>query len=175
MFSQHSRRHSNNTNSNSDLSDDELFLPDDNNKSASARRSSQHILASPTHRKLTPTHIRSTGSSPSKRISKMDRTVFRSLDAEKDLSLSDLHTHYETTIADMKHSHEETVKHLKYKLRALENPQNDEEYLVSGHSILGHDFCLCFLISNFNLIHFPTKYFHRLINLLPINKLLVVL
>lgn len=139
MFSQHSRRHSNNTNS--DLSDDELFLPDDN-KSGIVRRTSKtgDILASPTHRKLTPTHIRSTGSSPSKRISKVDRNVFRSLDAEKGLSLSDLHTHYETTIADMKHSHEETVKHLKYKLRALENPQNDEEYLVSVQSILENNF-----------------------------------
>lgn len=107
-------------------------MPDDN-RLGSARRSSKtgDILASPTHRKLTPTHIRSTGSSPSKRISKVDRNVFRSLDFERDLSLSDLHTHYETIIADMKHSHEEAVKHLKYKLRALENPQNDEEYLVS--------------------------------------------
>lgn len=117
------------------MSDDELFLPDDN-KSGGVLRSSKtgDILASPTHRKLTPTHIRSTGSSPSKRLSKVDRNAFRSLDAEKELSLSDLHTHYETIIADMKHSHEETVKHLKYKLRALENPQNDEEYLVSVHS-----------------------------------------
>lgn len=119
-------------------------MPDDN-KSGSVRRSSKtgDILASPTHRKLTPTHIRSTGSSPSKRISKMDRNVFRSLD--------DLHTHYATIIADMKHSHEETVKHLKYKLRALENPQNDEEYLVSVHSMLGNHFRFyIFLISNVN-------------------------
>lgn len=143
VFSQHSRRHSNNTNS--DLSDDELFLPDDN-KSGGIRRSSKtgDILASPTHRKLTPTHIRSTGSSPSKRILKVDRNVFRSLDAEKDLSLNDLHTHYETIIVDMKHAHEETVKHLKYKLRALENPQNDEEYLVSVHLILRNHFRVFF-------------------------------
>lgn len=132
VFSQHSRRHSNNTNS--DLSDDELFLPDDN-KSGFVRRSSKtgDILASPTHRKLTPTNIRSTGSSPAKRSNRLSQSGdFKSLDVNKSKSLNfdDLHTHYQTIIADMKQSHEETVKHLKYKLRAFENPQSDDEYLV---------------------------------------------
>lgn len=128
VFSQHSRRHSNNTNS--DLSDDEIFLPDDN-KSGGVRRSSKtgEILASPTHRKLTPTNIRSAGSSPSKRMGKLSQSDFRSLDSHK-TSVDDLHIHYQTIIADLKQSHDESIKRLKYKVRALENPQTDEEYLV---------------------------------------------
>lgn len=129
VFSQHSRRHSNNTNS--DLSDDEIFLPDDH-KTGAVRRSSKtgDILASPTHRKLTPTNIRSAGSSPSKRVSKLSEH-FRSLDGNRIKNIDDVHSHYQTVIADLKRSHEESTKHLKYKVRALENPQNDEEYLVS--------------------------------------------
>lgn len=133
VFSQHSRRHSNDTNS--DLSDDEIFLPDEG-KSGVVRRPSKtgDILASPTHRKLTPTNIRSTGSSPIKKFRKSSQSEFRSLDTSKieQLNAEDIHAHYRKVIAELKQSHEENVKHLTYKLQSIEGTQADDEYLVSA-------------------------------------------
>lgn len=133
MFSQHSRRHSNDTNS--DLSDDEIFLPDET-KAGVIRRTSKtgDILASPTHRKLTPTNIRSTGSSPIKKLRKCSQTEFRSLDNSKleQLNAEEIHEHYRNVIAELKQTHDENVKHLKYKLKSLEGAQADDEYLVSA-------------------------------------------
>lgn len=132
MFSQHSRRHSNDTNS--DLSDDEIFLPDEA-KIGDIRRASKtgEILLSPTHRKLTPTNIRSTGSSPIKRAIKMSQSEFRSLDNNKfdQSNVDEIHEHYRKVIANLKQSHEESVKHLKYELQSFEGQQADDEYLVS--------------------------------------------
>lgn len=137
MFSQHSRRHSNDTNS--DLSDDEIFLPDET-KVGSIRRTSKtgEILASPTHRKLTPTHIRSTGSSPIKRIKKYSQSETRSLDGDKiDSQTADsIHEHYRKVIAEMKQTHEDNVKHLQYKLQSLEGSPADDEYLVRKNKIM---------------------------------------
>lgn len=131
MFSQHSRRHSNDTNS--DLSDDEIFLPDE---AKCNRRTSKtgDILASPTHRKLTPTHFRSTGSSPIKRISKISQSEFRSLDNSKldNLNVEEIHEHYRNVIDNMKKSHEDSVKNLKYRLKSFEGSQADDEYVVSN-------------------------------------------
>lgn len=133
MFSQHSRRHSNDTNS--DLSDDEIFLPDET-KTGVVRRTSKtgDILASPTHRKLTPTNIRSTGSSPIKKLRKSSQTEFRSLDNSKleHLNAEEIHEHYRSVIAQLKQAHDENVKHLEYKLKSLEGAQADDEYLVSA-------------------------------------------
>lgn len=133
VFSQHSRRHSHDTNS--DLSDDEMFLLDES-KTGGIRRTSKtgEILASPTHRKLTPTHIRSTGSSPIKRLMKTNLNEFRSYEGNKidSLTAEELHEHYRNVIGNMKQSHEEIVKQLKYKLQSLEGPQADDEYLVSA-------------------------------------------
>lgn len=130
VFSQHSRRHSNDTNS--DLSDDEIFQLEDS-KNGGIRRASKtgEILASPTHRKLTPTHIRSTGSSPMKRIKRI--CEFRSLDGDKtdNSNTTDVHEHYQKVIAELKQSHEEKIKHLQYKLQTFEGPPADDEYLVS--------------------------------------------
>lgn len=137
VFSQHSRRHSNDTNS--DLSDDEIFLPDETKLSGSAciRRTSKtgEILASPTHRKLTPTHIKSTGSSPIKRINKHSRYQFRSFDDEKidHVHADDIHEHYRKVIAELKQTHEDSVKHMQYKLQSFEGPPADDEYLVSNN------------------------------------------
>lgn len=132
MFSQHSRRHSNDTNS--DLSDDELFLPDEMKTGINRKNSKTgDILASPTHRKLTPTNIRSTGSSPIKRIFKYSQSEFRSFDNNKldNLNADEIHEHYRIVVDNLKKSHEENVKHLKYKLKSFEEPQADDEYLVS--------------------------------------------
>lgn len=130
VFSQHSRRHSNDTNS--DLSDDEMFLPDET-KAGCIRRTSKtgEILASPTHRKLTPTNVRSTESSPLKRITKKLRNEFRSFDENKiaSLNVDEIHEHYRNIIADLKQSQEENRKQSKYNLQSLERP--DDEYLVS--------------------------------------------
>lgn len=132
MFSQHSRRHSNDTNS--DLSDDEIFLPDET-KTSNIRRTSKtgEILASPTHRKLTPTHIKSTNSSPIKRVKMLSRSDFRSFDADRidNDDDDDIHEHYRKVIAELKQTHEDNVKHLQYKLQSLEAPPADDEYLVS--------------------------------------------
>ncbi|XP_055300379.1 A-kinase anchor protein 9 isoform X4 [Sitodiplosis mosellana] len=131
VFSQHSRRHSNDTNS--DLSDDEIFLPDET-KAGVVRRTSKtgDILASPTHRKITPTHIRSTGSSPIKKLRKGSQSEFRSLDNSKlvNLNAEEIHEHYRNVIADLKQTHDENVKQLKYKLQSFEGPQADDEYLT---------------------------------------------
>lgn len=133
MFSQHSRRHSNDTNS--DLSDDELFLLDETKLSGSIRRTSKtgEILASPTHRKLTPTHIKSTGSSPIKRNNKLSRNQFRSFDDDKmdQVNADEIHDHYRKVIAELKQMHEDKVKHMEYKLHSLECVPPDDEYLVS--------------------------------------------
>lgn len=130
VFSQHSRRHSNDTNS--DLSDDEMFLPDET-KAGCIRRTSKtgEILASPTHRKLTPTNVRSTESSPLKRVTKKLRNEFRSFDQNKidSLNVDEIHEHYRNIIADLKQSKEENRKQSKYNLQSLERP--DDEYLVS--------------------------------------------
>lgn len=138
MFSQHSRRHSNDTNS--DLSDDEIFLPDET-KMSSIRRTSKtgEILASPTHRKLTPTHIKSTGSSPIKRAKKFSQSDFRSFDADRidNQNADDIHDHYRKVIAELKQTHEDKVKHLQYQLQSLEGPPaiTDDEYLVSKQKL----------------------------------------
>ncbi|XP_055300374.1 uncharacterized protein LOC129567480 isoform X2 [Sitodiplosis mosellana] len=133
VFSQHSRRHSNDTNS--DLSDDEIFLPDET-KAGVVRRTSKtgDILASPTHRKITPTHIRSTGSSPIKKLRKGSQSEFRSLDNSKlvNLNAEEIHEHYRNVIADLKQTHDENVKQLKYKLQSFEGPQADDEYLLTA-------------------------------------------
>lgn len=133
VFSQHSRRHSNDTNS--DLSDDEMFLPDET-KAGCIRRTSKtgEILASPTHRKMTPTNIRSIESSPIKRVTKKLQNQFRSFDDNKieSLNADEIHEHYRNEIANLKQSHEENMKHLKFKLQSLERPQTDDEYLVSA-------------------------------------------
>lgn len=139
MFSQHSRRHSNDTNS--DLSDDEIFLPDEAKLSfgsGGVRRTSKtgEILASPTHRKLTPTHIKSTGSSPIKRaLHRHSRNQFRSFDYGDDkleqADADEIHEHYRKVIAELKQMHEDNVKHMQYKLQSLEAPPPDDEYLVS--------------------------------------------
>lgn len=139
VFSQHSRRHSNDTNS--DLSDDELFLPDETKGSGSIRRTSKtgEILASPTHRKLTPTHIKSTGSSPIKRINKLSRNQFRSFDDEKmdQINVDDahIHEHYRKVINELKQMHEDQVKHMQYKLQSLKGSPTDDEYLVSSNRL----------------------------------------
>lgn len=106
--------------------------------SGGIRRTSKtgEILASPTHRKLTPTHIKSTGSSPIKRaINKYSRNQFRSFDDGDDkmglASADEIHEHYRKVIAELKQMHDDNVKHMQYKLQSLEGPPPDDEYLVS--------------------------------------------
>lgn len=70
IFSQHSRRHSNDTGS--ELSDQEA-LPDEkpnSRQSTPKRKNKSEILASPTHRKITPTSIGDLLNSATKRPSR---------------------------------------------------------------------------------------------------------
>lgn len=126
VFSQHSRRHSNDTNS--DFSDDDILLPDDFRPTISRHSKTGDILSSPTHRKLTPTHIRSNGSSPSKRVSKVTGS---NKFEEKGHSAEEVHEYYTNIIASLKRSHEDREKQLKYKLQKLDCLGADDEYLVS--------------------------------------------
>lgn len=63
----------------------------------------------------------------------MSQSEFRSLDNGKfqHLHVDEIHEHYRNVIANLKQSHEESVKHLKYKLQSFEEQQADDEYLVS--------------------------------------------
>lgn len=125
VFSQHSRRHSNDTNS--DLSDGEIFSPDERRKSKAGE-----ILASPTHRKITPTNISGTSSlsSPkraSRRSSQHDSNA--PSNGHKESAVEHLHEFYRKQINDLKRSNDETIKHLNYKLQSR---QSDDEYTVSA-------------------------------------------
>lgn len=77
---------------------------------------------------MTPTHIRSNGSSPSKRISK---TIESNKFEEKEQGADELHEYYTNIIASLKRMHEEKEKQLTYKLRKLDSLGADDEYLVS--------------------------------------------
>lgn len=127
VFSQHSRRHSNDTNS--DFSDDDLLLPDDVKPAISRHSKAGEILSSPTHRKLTPTHIRSNGSSPTKRLTRLN--LMETLTHAEGPAAHELHEYYSNIIASLKRSHEDKEKELTYKLQKLEGLGTDDEYLVS--------------------------------------------
>lgn len=131
VFSQHSRRHSNDTNS--DFSDDDILLPDDARPTISRYSKAGDILSSPTHRKLTPTHVRSNGSSPIKRLSRGNLNDCLSLGKldDKNRNADEIHDYYSNIISSLKRSHEEKEKQLAYKLQKLGNLGADEEYLVS--------------------------------------------
>lgn len=99
------------------------------------------ILASPTHRKLTPTHIRSNNSSPVKRLWKLNQNESKSLDRIEMPTSSgdDVHQHYKTLIENLKRSQEEKIKQLNYKIQMHEeNLDADDEYLVSTENIQMH-------------------------------------
>lgn len=132
VFSQHSRRHSNDTNS--DLSEDEIFMPDDMKSGIRRQSKAGEILASPTHRKLTPTHIRSSNSSPVKRLWKLNQNESKSLDRIEmpASSVDEVHQYYNNIIENLKRTQEEKIKQLKYKIQMHEeNIDADDEYLVS--------------------------------------------
>lgn len=132
--SQHSRRHSNDTNS--DLSEAEIF-PDDANISldgiGNIRRSSKagEILASPTHRKLTPTNLGP--SSPSRRSLRNSQSESSSPSSHKQqkLAIDELHNFYKKKIAEINKKHDNALKALNYKYDQFENRQTDDEYMVS--------------------------------------------
>lgn len=130
VFSQHSRRHSNDTNS--DLSDGEIFLPDET--AAAMRRKSKagEILASPTHRKITPTNISGATSlsSPKRTSSRSSQNnSIASSNGHKESAIEHLHEYYRKQIGDLKRSHDEIIKQLNYKLQSR---QSDDEYTVSS-------------------------------------------
>lgn len=112
-------------------------MPDETKGSIRRTSKTGKILASPTHRKLTPTHIKSTGSSPIKRINKFTRNQFRSFDDEKmdQMSVDDahIHDHYRKVIDELKQMHEDQVKRMQYKLQSLKGSPTDDEYLVSKY------------------------------------------
>lgn len=127
VFSQHSRRFSNDTNS--DLSDNEMFLPDDIMPIVRRRSKAGEILASPTHRKITPTNI-SAATSPRRPGSARHsyRSSLGSPKHTKDTQIEELHEFYRKQIADIKQSYDEAITRLTYKLQSR---QSDDEYMVS--------------------------------------------
>lgn len=139
VFSQHSRRHSNDTNS--DLSDGEIFLPEDNASPRNRRKSKAgEILASPTHRKITPTNIGNPASPTKRAIAKQNANDSRSSSsggsskaAPPHLAVDELHEFYRKKMVELKRSHEDTVRNLNYKLQSFQNRQADDEYMVSYH------------------------------------------
>lgn len=143
MFSQHSRRHSNDENS--DLSDPEVFGDDLNYSHVKRRSKAGEILASPTHRKITPTNL--SGDmvlSPTRRIIKMTsrsdtpssageaRGATGTID-DKDLDMStdELHEFYRKKIAHINRCHEENLEHMKMRLQRHEQIGHDDDYMVS--------------------------------------------
>lgn len=133
MFSQHSRRLSNDTNS--DLSDNEMFMPEDMAPVVRRRSKAGDILASPTHRKITPTNI-SAASSPRRPASARysHRSSLGSPRDQKDARIDELHEFYRKQIADLKRSNEEAANRLSYKFQSR---QSDDEYLVSRFVVQG--------------------------------------
>lgn len=132
VFSQHSRRHSNDTNS--DLSDTEIYPDDYSNLKRKSKAG--EILASPTHRKITPTNLGEI-LSPTRRIIRMtSRSATPSSgDAKmdgKDLEMSadELHEFYRKKIAHINRCHEENLKHINIRMRRLEERTTDDEYMV---------------------------------------------
>ncbi|XP_055703876.1 pericentrin isoform X3 [Phlebotomus papatasi] len=109
IFSQHSQRHTDDTNS--DLSDQDLLpvepLP--------LNKFKEDLYSSPTHRKLTPTSI---GGSPKKSPE------------DPDVSIGTLRTHYERKIARMAELHGETVRSLRDKLKRFEAKYAEDEFMA---------------------------------------------
>lgn len=128
IFSQHSRRHSND--STSELSDQEP-LPDDRRcslpnspKHDTPRRKSTKpdIWSSPTHRKITPTsigadaHVAVAGGSD---------------DADPEPTVQEVESFYRDKIAEINRQHEESVRMMKFRLKRFECRNSDDEFMVS--------------------------------------------
>lgn len=141
IFSQHSRRHSND--SASDMSDQEALPVDDaaasevRNRASIATKanhtprrrsiatSKAGLLSSPTHRKITPTSIGESGQRGSRhRDDDLD-------EADPEPSVTEVETFYRDKIAEINRQHDETVRMLKFRLKRFECRIADDEYMVS--------------------------------------------
>ncbi|XP_059608935.1 pericentrin isoform X2 [Phlebotomus argentipes] len=110
IFSQHSQRHTDDTNS--DLSDQDV-LP---TEPQSLNKFKEDLYSSPTHRKITPTSI---SGSPRK-----------SPDVAEP-PLTSLRTHYERKMAKMQEIHSETVRILRDKLKRFEAKYAEDEFMTN--------------------------------------------
>lgn len=135
VFSQHSRHHSNDTNS--DLSDAEVFGDDLNYSNVKRKTKAGEILASPTHRKITPTNLGEV-MSPTRRIIKMTSrsATPSSSDArvdgkELEMSPDELHEFYRKKIAHINRCHEENLKQTKMRQQRHDGRSGDDDYMVS--------------------------------------------
>ncbi|GAB0099973.1 pericentrin [Sergentomyia squamirostris] len=111
IFSQHSQRHTDDTNS--DFSDQDL-LPAE--PLSSMNKFKDELYSSPTHRKITPTSI---DGSPRKSTE------------DPEVTLSNLRSHYERKIARMSEIHSETVRVLRDKLKRFEAKYADDEFMTN--------------------------------------------
>lgn len=111
------------------------------------------ILASPTHRKITPTNISGAASlsSPKRASSRSSQNnSIASSNGHKESAVEHLHEFYRKQIADLKRSHDEIIKHLNYKLQSR---QSDDEYtvrstvachfIVMSNQTMFHSFSVC--------------------------------
>lgn len=108
--------------------------------SGNIRRSSKagEILASPTHRKLTPTNLGP--SSPGRRGVKQSHSETSSPGSHKQqkFAIDELHSYYKKRITEMNKKHEDAMKALTRKYELFENRHTDDEYMVSCFSNVVH-------------------------------------
>lgn len=147
VFSQQSRRHSND--SGSDVSDQEN-LPVEGSPVKKVKK--DEIFASPTHRKITPTTIND-GSprkivTPLRSVGSMGDDHRGDDDQDPIPSIDELKSFYQDKINEINRSHEMTVKRLQQRIRKYETPQNaDDEFIVSWNNP-------CFVFVYFLLLFF---------------------
>lgn len=140
IFSQHSRRHSND--SGSELSDNEA-LPNDAvaSKPPTPRRrtsTKSDIWSSPTHRKITPTNIDDSAVQPTATAttSAAAATALTPLrrrdhdDPDPESSVQEVQAFYREKINEINRQHEESVRILKFRLKRFECRTADDEFMV---------------------------------------------
>ncbi|KAG4070360.1 hypothetical protein HA402_006502 [Bradysia odoriphaga] len=124
VFSQHSRRHSNE--SGSELSDQEQLIDDhiSNIQPTSPKRKSKDLLASPTHRKITPTSIGDL-------LSPLRKIDVQNEDQDPEPTVDEIHAFYKDKIAELNRNYDDTTRRLRLRLKRFENRSADDEYMVS--------------------------------------------
>lgn len=116
-----------------------MFAEDLHFSQVRRRSKAGEILASPTHRKITPTNLGEV-LSPTRRIIKMTSrsgTPSSSVEGKadgKDLDMNndELHEFYRKKIAHINRCHEENLKQMKSRMQRYETRNADDEYSVRG-------------------------------------------
>lgn len=139
IFSQHSRRHSND--SGSELSEHDA-LPNDAipSKQATPRRRTStkaDIWSSPTHRKITPTNIDPTAVEPSTVAASSPLRRRDHDDPDPESTVQEVQAFYREKIIEINRQHEESMRILKFRLKRFECRTADDEFMVCQSVRLG--------------------------------------